>query len=684
MCICRIFNSLQKMANPPPHPITMGEINLQTPPRRKTKSLLLDSVSCQSLAWIGLFYLCAFVTLIIIGVTGPKAVLTSTNEAANAKVTCIQGSGACNKLIRTNLVDITPMHQMIWLTLSMKRPLIDGKPILLPLGVPTSLTYELDVLNYNSDGSSMTVVENVTHTVRSFCHPEALSCDSVLIFAETDLSRPVFNVRLRILNVFDSFSYAIPAGSAVNTDLDVTMGYFNKDYTAFEVGLKLFFFSASATLLFAYSLILCTGPGTRDEETGQRLATSPDQAFVWWLCLFLTLYNDPTFLLYLQHPTIELAGFSAFGTVTFLTSLLFFWLVQLDLMRLQGENGLFFHLEPDLQTKLLGVWFWLPKIIFLTVFWTISIAFYMYQRIMVIQDPAFNIVEANPAVSDYFFKFISAMAGLYLVYFFALLVLNYRSFGTMRPVNRFVLIITVFTLIVVFVGIFLNLNSIFRSEAALIMVAYGACNLYVWLLTFAMVPGERSPLWIREMLNRGNGEGSAADRLQAQLDEQGEIDTKGVLGGDDYDDDVDKRPAEDDYNNETQHEDELSAEEDFEVRAQQAAAEAAEKRKRALQASSRVPKTTSGRGRASGRKPLPEVVIDVDEEDEEEEEVEQEKEEEEEEVVVEERRKKVNNPSRAARPLPHLAPATISPKSAAKINFAAAAAAAQKPVVRKQ
>jgi hypothetical protein len=71
----------------------------------------------------------------------------------------------------------------------------------------------------------------------------------------------------------------------------------------------------------------------------------------------------------------------------------------------------------------------------------------------------------------------------------------------------------------------------------------------------------------------------------------------------------------------------------------------------------------------------------VDEEDEEEEEVEQE---EEEEVVVEERRKKVSNPSRAARPLPPLAPATISPKSAAKINFAAAAAAAQKPVGRKQ
>jgi hypothetical protein len=78
---------------------------------------------------------------------------------------------------------------------------------------------------------------------------------------------------------FNSFSYAIPANSVVNTDLDVTMGYFNKDYTAFEVGLKLFFFSASATLWFAYSLILCTGPGTRDEETGQRLATSPDQAF---------------------------------------------------------------------------------------------------------------------------------------------------------------------------------------------------------------------------------------------------------------------------------------------------------------------------------------------------------------------------------------------------------------------
>ena len=313
----------------------------------------------------------------------------------------------------------------------------------------------------------------------------------------------------------------------------------------------------------------------------------------------------------------------------------------------------------------------------------------MYQRIMVIQDPAFNIVEANPAVSDYFFNFIYAMAGLYLVYFFALLVLNYRAFGTMRPANRFVLIITVFTLIVVFVGIFLNLNTALRSEAALIMVAYGACNLYVWLLTFAMVPGERSPMWVREMLNRGGNRESS----RFQEEELGEIDTKGVLGGNDDEFDETNRQRVDDeeeiaeeeveeeeeYHNNT-HESEIT--EEFEARAQKAATDAAEKRKRSVQASRvSVPQTAPvhqqqpGRGRNSGRKPIPDIVIDVNEEDEEEEE----EEEEEEARKVKEATQKTRQP----RPAPVAVPISVSPKTA-KINFAAAAAAAQKPVVRKQ
>ena len=72
---------------------------------------------------------------------------------------------------------------------------------------------------------------------------------------------------------------------------------------------------------------------------------------MWWLGLFLILFNDPLFPMSLEKPDLAYAGFSAFGTVTFVTSLLFYFIVQLDLMRIQGEGGLHVFLDPHVTAE---------------------------------------------------------------------------------------------------------------------------------------------------------------------------------------------------------------------------------------------------------------------------------------------------------------------------------------------
>jgi hypothetical protein len=50
-----------------------------------------------------------------------------------------------------------------------------------------------------------------------------------------------------------------------------------------------------------------------------------------------------------------------------------------DVARLQGEGGLAWELATT-ESSSLGVAFWLPKAILVTIFWTLSLAGFMYIR----------------------------------------------------------------------------------------------------------------------------------------------------------------------------------------------------------------------------------------------------------------------------------------------------------------
>jgi hypothetical protein len=103
---------------------------------------------------------------------------------------------------------------------------------------------------------------------------------------------------------------------------------------------------------------------------GQRLPSSAEQQWVWWLSLLLIPFNDPLFALQIFIPTVAASVFSGLMTVTFLATLLFFWLVHFHVAALQAEGGV--HWELDGSRNRLGVVFWLPKAVLITLFWVRS------------------------------------------------------------------------------------------------------------------------------------------------------------------------------------------------------------------------------------------------------------------------------------------------------------------------
>lgn len=279
-------------------------------------------------------------------------------------------------------------------------------------------------------------------------------------------------------------------------------------------------------------IITNRGLPTTAAEEGKLLNSTYEQRYIWWLGLFLILFNDPLFPLSIDSPTIELAGFTAFSTVTFMASLLTYWLVQFDLARLQAERGRGGEINPsDYWNNPVGTCFWLPKVLFASIFWTISLAAYMWQRIMQLTDPAYDITNQSPEIKKWFTTFVAILISFYLLYLFALMVLSCRLYRTMRLANRFVLSITFLTVLMCMIGIFLQAFSPYRSDSALLLTAYGAPNLFVWFLMFAFIPAPKAPHFIVQMLAHGEHPDSLARGGVNADDELYTADTRGVLGG---------------------------------------------------------------------------------------------------------------------------------------------------------
>jgi len=378
----------------------------------------------------------------------------------------------------------------------MDRPIsnITGNPIGLQQGYSFDLVFSLDLF---SGGSPL--VSNSTHVSTMYCQPRSLTCGTASILTLSFLTQTNFDATVRVTKPFAPFAVDNPNAIAPNSTVRLTFtgGRVNAAYTHFSLGVKYFFFSVSIIMFSVFSWALLKGKGTRDPSTGKWLPTTENQRWTWWLGLGLIFYNDPLYAAGLFSPSIGIAGFYAFCQSSFLVTLLFYWLVNFDRARIvafrqfsatRNATGCYQRFVQSLSRTAAAMCFWMPKIILLTLLWALTLSVYLFQKYMEISDPAYAVTESFPEYSMYFSQFLAFLMAVYGIWIFTLILIGFCGCPRLALSARFVLGVTVTSIIVVVAAYGANGFFASRSTSLLLMVQFGAVNAYIWFLQIGFLP----------------------------------------------------------------------------------------------------------------------------------------------------------------------------------------------------
>ena len=466
------------------------------------KLVLLDVLSVKATVGAAALFFLALIVLVAIGAAGPTAVVWNTYTLTSS---CAGSLTACPVADTFTLPNLSPYNQATWLSASIQRPVDTtvtplGSAFVLPAQAFTwTQRYNISIL-----GDGKQLADTSLHASVVQCMPLTApggspaggggagqpsgQCSPLFIFAAPNIFYSSFVVTV----AYDSptQAFATIAGASPNVTIILRQGFISPSYTSFEVGWKTSFCVLTALGLAFFVFRLARGPGSRDAE-GKLVRNSTAQKWVFALAVLLFFFNDPSFLSYILAPSLAISGFYAVSSYTFVCALLLYWLVIFDLARLQGEQGLSYSVEddPDPRNRP-GACFWVPKILIVSITWTVGVAAYMYARIEQASDPSFSVVEVAGPVASWLATFAAGIAGVYVLYIFGLLVLCFRLFRTMRAPNRFVTAVTVTALLFTLVGLFLSSFTSLRETSALFLASIGSANVYVWTLMILHLPVE--------------------------------------------------------------------------------------------------------------------------------------------------------------------------------------------------
>ena len=426
---------------------------------------------------------------------------------------------------------LTPLNQFMSASLRLERPLRsdaaspgDGKPLLLNTDFVWNVAYTIRV-DESEDGANFVAGNAMPHVTSTMCRAASTTCDRLRVLYTPLSAAKAYRVSVTLTDALRPWVDAV-GNDKIQPQVGVGLGvvYIDSGYTTFQLGWRYFFVTATFLIALAYTIVLFCGPASKD-ASGRRLTTPMEQRWVASLVILLVFFNDPFFAIAVSTPSLNASAFSAVTTVAFLTALLTYWLVHFHIAALQSEVGPHWHMT---QTEMnnLGLCFWIPKVVFATLFFVVALSLYLWTRYQQLTDPGYSLMETQAAIADYFLGFVYAVAAVYLLYLFALLVLACRQWRRMRLGNRFFVLFTIAAAIILVIGIFLDAFTPLRIHTASFLVMYGAANFYVWALVFVYLPDKVSGV------AGGRGDlGVAAASLPP-------ADTTGVMGGGDDDLDV--------------------------------------------------------------------------------------------------------------------------------------------------
>eukprot|EP00941_MAST-03F_sp_MAST-3F-sp1_P004830 g4830.t1 len=433
----------------------------------------------------------------------------------------------CNLVFRGYLNHLEKKHQSLYLEFAMNKPYKYGESY--------NVTVERE-LDYTQHFSLSAQAENVwagksesqfprkpllSDVERSrtiHCPAGTMTCDPITLFAVNVLDYSGYHVQVELQHPYEAAGYvdafgrstlklreiarlrhiqelAVAKGTQVAPDvlaklasLDTTfipheisgifsLKYVNQAFTEYEFSVKYTFAIISMTVAVFYTMTLKNKLAPR--------FWSFEQKWVVILSWALIGFNDPFFLLEIEHPSLAAIGLSITATTSFLCLLLLFWLSIFDII---AQNTM---VE---QTRYLGFTFWAPKCALVGLLWFTVTMCYMILRAQEVDDPTYFAMNdlthfgvTKTVIQVLLFFYVCWIGSLMLktVYISITLTLPKMHF-------RFMFGLTVVAMITAVFGIAQGFFSAQVLHAREFVTYVGATNLYVWILCFAYYPDDEA------------------------------------------------------------------------------------------------------------------------------------------------------------------------------------------------
>jgi len=344
-----------------------------------------------------------------------------------------------------------------------------------PLGLNAQINIMVTIMGSNSFNSTYQTISVSTHSRNVNCPSGQLYCSNVTLVHLQNLQYSFYNFSVQLVNPNNISRFLIG-------NVDFTYISYDPKYSAFGLGVRYFFLILN--VLFGIYFL--------GRLKVYRWATDwiIEQKWTMLLIVFLFLLNNPFFALNVVSGRWFPQYMDILFTMGFFSMILLYFLCIFDSLR-----------KPRQQRT----WrkFYLPKVLYLGVFYLLNFISLTYLEAQSLNDPMFNIQYDTPEFSGFRY-FIIAYTAIYIFWLLYYLIRLFKERNTIvipnvGPRYKFITIFTVCIALATIIGSFLSFQ--FSQNSSIQLLAYyGLFNFYIYFLVLVYIP-------VKQVSNIDNGRG---------------------------------------------------------------------------------------------------------------------------------------------------------------------------------
>jgi magnesium-transporting ATPase (P-type) len=231
------------------------------------------------------------------------------------------------------------------------------------------------------------------------------------------------------------------------------------------------------------------------------------------LGVLLCFFNDPFYIFEANYGGNHFKVLSIIFQNTFFHTLLLFWLVALDNMRLQGvERGVSNYR------------FYTPKVIFMLSFWGVTTTTHCYMKYYSNNDPTWDPLEDNDGF-HWARTIVWILSGVYWIWLILLVVGSHREVRAKRSRFRYLLFLTFVMILLSFSGLLIEANSPSPRSAGIWTSFHALFNMYIFALSYLFAPSATT------IKNAQNMKGEERPALQGEIMDPSTIEIRDKISG---------------------------------------------------------------------------------------------------------------------------------------------------------